>query len=98
MPVYVFAKVQNISDHSLYKKYAEENSKIVKKFGGKFLYRNNQRELIEGNQIDDRLVILEFDTKEDAKNWYYSQEYQQARNIRKEIADASIYILDQFNQ
>jgi uncharacterized protein (DUF1330 family) len=69
---------------------------LTKKYGGKFLYRNNNREHIEGSPIDDRVVILEFDNNDNAKKWYNSTEYQEARNIRKDIAEASIYILDPF--
>ena len=96
MSVLVFAIVKNITNNQQYEKYAKENFEIVKKYGGKFLYRNNNREHIEGSPIDDRVVILEFDNSDNAKKWYNSIEYQEAKNIRKDIAEASIYILDSF--
>lgn len=96
MSVLVFAIVKNITNNAQYEKYAKKNSEIVKKFGGKFLYRNNNREHIEGSPIDDRVVIVEFDNSENAKKWYNSDEYQQAKSIREDIAEASIYILDSY--
>ena len=96
MSVLVFAIVKNITNSKQYEEYAKENFEIVKKYGGKFLYRDNKRERIEGKPIDDRLVILEFDSNENAKKWYNSQEYQQVKTIRQDIAEASIYILDSY--
>ncbi len=97
MSVLVFAIVKNIINNNQYEKYAKENFEIVKKYGGKFLYRNNKREHIEGLPINDRVVILEFDSKENAKKWYNSNEYQNVKTIRKNIAKASIYILDKYD-
>lgn len=43
-------------------------------------------EALEG-QSPDGVVILEFPTVEDARNWYYSPAYQAAAEHRKKAAD-----------
>jgi uncharacterized protein (DUF1330 family) len=78
------------------KKYAPKSLASIEQYGGKFLYRNGPRELIEGAAIDDRIVIAEFPSTEAAKTWYNSAEYQDAKKERDGIAEASIYILNQF--
>ncbi len=94
MTAYIFALVKNISDQDLYSKYVEKNSPTVAKYGGRFLYRNGPRELLEGNPIDDRIVILEFNSVEAAKNWYHSPDYTKVKAIRCDIAEASLYVID----
>lgn len=97
MSAYIFAMVKNITDHEQYSKYAKANSEIVKQYGGRFLYRNGHRELIEGSPISERVVIVEFASMEDAKRWYYSPEYTEARAMRDGIAEASIYVLNSYD-
>lgn len=96
MPAYVFAIVKNITNIDQYTDYTQKNIDIVNKYGGKFLYRNNNREHIEGQSINDRIVIVEFPNNQQAKNWYNSQEYQEIKKIRDSISDASIYVLDSY--
>ena len=42
---------------------------IVKAHGGKYLVRGGTHEVIRGDWTPDRLVVLEFDTVEQAKAW-----------------------------
>ena len=94
MSAYIFAIVKNITSPEQYLKYAKESLAAVEQYGGRFLYRNGQRELIEGDAINDRIVIVEFNSVEQAKKWYYSEEYTKAKAIRAGVAEASIYVLN----
>jgi uncharacterized protein (DUF1330 family) len=99
MKAYIFAIVKNMTNPQHYlSKYAPKSLASIEKHGGKFLYRNGARELIEGAPIDDRIVLVEFPSHEAAKTWYNSKEYQEAKSEREGIAEASIYILDSFHQ
>lgn len=99
MKAYIFAIVKNMTNPEQYlSKYAPKSLASIKKHGGKFIYRNGPRELIEGSPINDRIVLVEFASHDAARTWYNSREYQEAKKERDGIAEASIYILDPFQE
>ena len=93
MPGYIIAKV-NVTDMDKYKEYLKVTPGTIAKFGGKFLVRGGDIATLEGEAINDRLVVLEFPSIDKAKEWYHSQDYQDARKIRKGAAIASFYAID----
>jgi uncharacterized protein (DUF1330 family) len=52
--------------------------------------------LIEGDKAPDGVVVLQFDSVEDAKKWYYSDEYQSAVKHRLAAADYRGVIVEGF--
>ena len=48
-------------------------------YGGKYLARAGRTEKLEGEWIPKRLVILQFDSIERAKEWLDSPEYSQVK-------------------
>ena len=81
----------DVRDVELYKKYVEANATAFAKYGAKFLTRGGAFHALEG-QNRSRNVILEFESVDVALACYHSMEYQLAFQIRKDIADADIYI------
>lgn len=71
----------DISNLDEYKKYVAANGAVFAKYGAKFLVRGGAFENPEGS-ARSRHVILEFDSYEQAKECYYSQEYQDVMAIR----------------
>jgi uncharacterized protein (DUF1330 family) len=51
-------------------------------------------EVLEGEWIPNRLVILEFPDIATTKAWYQSAEYQQLLEIRKRTATSDFVIID----
>ncbi|MBX5485155.1 MAG: DUF1330 domain-containing protein [Mycolicibacterium hassiacum] len=50
-------------------------------------------EVIEGSWHGTQTVLLEFESEEAAKKWYYSDEYQAAAKLRQAAADCNGVIL-----
>lgn len=48
----------------------------VAAFGGKYLVRGGEGQLLEGFEPLGRLVVIEFDRQKQALTWYNSPEYQ----------------------
>jgi len=90
---YIIAKVK-VTDMDKYKEYLKVTPATIAKFGGKFLVRGGDIATLEGEEIKDRVVILEFPSVEKAKTWYYSTNYQDARKLREGAAQASFYAID----
>ena len=71
-----------VTDPEKYKEYAQNVPDIVAKYGGDFLVRGGAAEPLEGDWSPNRIVVLRFESLERAKEWYYSDDYQQVIGIR----------------
>jgi uncharacterized protein (DUF1330 family) len=63
-------------------------------YGGKYLVRGGVHETLEGEWMVNRLIILEFESKERAKAWLNSPEYAPARKLRHIYADSRMIVVD----
>jgi uncharacterized protein (DUF1330 family) len=86
---YWIAHVDVSSDEG-YKPYAAANPAIFKKFGGRFVVRAGQSELMEGKSRS-RHVVIEFPDYATALACYRSPEYQE--NIKRRLPHATADLL-----
>ncbi len=93
MSAYLIAMVK-VNDVETYKKYTVQTPAIVKKYGGKFLACAGEVEALEGEPFHDRLVILEFQSKEALHRWYASEEYQAALKYRHASSEGRILVIE----
>ena len=80
MKGYVVCVYENIKDQKILKDYAVKAKKAVDKYRGNFLVRGGNKITTEGKEFI-RTVVIEFETFEIAKNFFYSDEYQSAHAI-----------------
>jgi uncharacterized protein (DUF1330 family) len=66
----------------------------VAAFGGRYVVRGGSIENIEGDWQPGRVVIIEFDSVEQAKAWYDSQEYEEAKALRIRSTISSLMIVE----
>lgn len=92
MPAYMLVEV-TIHSQELYEEYKKKTPSSILPFDGKFLVRGLPVEALEGSWNHDRLVILEFPTKEKALAWYHSGEYQEAKQLRDRAASARFLLI-----
>lgn len=92
MSAFVLVEV-TIEDLEVYEEYKKLTPASVQAFGGKFVIRGNPVQVMEGEWKYDRLVMLEFPSKEIALEWYYSKEYQKAKEIREKASSANFFIV-----
>ena len=78
---YVIAQLK-VTNPENYKDYVTKVSEVVKKFGGEYLVRNGEYQVVEGEDNFPRLVIIKFPTYEKALEWYNSDLYKQIKQIR----------------
>lgn len=93
MPAYVIATV-TVNDPAKFKKYGHQAAITIEQYGGKYLVRGGNVELVEGDWNPKRIVVLEFPTMEQAKTWYNSAEYHDAKQMRFESADTNLLFVD----
>uniref|UniRef100_UPI0040473B4B DUF1330 domain-containing protein n=1 Tax=Algoriphagus sp. TaxID=1872435 RepID=UPI0040473B4B len=92
MPAYMLVEVA-IHSLELYEEYKKMTPTSLLPFDGKFLVRGGPVEALEGSWDHDRLVILEFPSKEKALAWYHSPEYQEAKQVRDCAASARFLLI-----
>lgn len=86
MPVYFIAQIQ-ITKEKVYQKYLDSAKKIFEQYKGKYLAVDDHPMCLEGLWDENRIVLIEFPSKEDFKAWYCSDEYQE---ILKHRLDGSM--------
>jgi uncharacterized protein (DUF1330 family) len=87
MTAYLIGRMA-ITDPDTYAQYKVHTPAIVEKYGGRFLARGGPRVTVEGAEDERRIVVVEFPSTENARQFYYSAEYQAAKAIRKDAAEA----------
>ena len=93
MSAYLIANVE-VKDSERIKKYLASSPEILRKFSGRFLVRGGKVFIDEGDWKPERLVIVEFDTFEDAKNFWNSKDYEPLKKLRQASAKTDIIIVD----
>jgi len=72
----------NITNPEEYKVYVSKIEDLIKKFGGEYIVRGGETEVLEGEWKYPRTVVIKFPTYEKALEWYNSEEYKPIKPIR----------------
>ena len=79
---YVIAQIK-VTDPETYPAYVAMVQPIVEKFGGEFIVRGGRSESHEGTPPGDRNVVIRFPSFEAARDWYHSEDYAEAKALRR---------------
>lgn len=93
MSAYVIANVK-ITNPERYSQYVQLTPASVLPFGGRFIARGGRAENLEGAIEANRIVILEFDSYEQARDWYESEGYRHAKELRQSASVSSLILVD----
>lgn len=85
MSAYIIAEVK-VHDAQLYEDYKGQVQATLEKYGGRFLVRGGDTDLLEGDWNPPRLVVLEFPSVADARAWWSSTEYAEPKSLRQRSA------------
>jgi uncharacterized protein (DUF1330 family) len=89
---YVISRV-DIKDPEAYARYAAAATKAIAAHGGRALARGGRCEALEG-QARARNVVLEFDSYDAARSYFFSTEYQAARALREGAAEIEMVLVE----
>lgn len=93
MTAYVIVDIK-VNDPVRYEEYKRLAAPTVEMYGGRYIARGGRTEVLEGDWSPSRLVILEFDTIEQAKNWLNSPVYGEAKQIRHSTAVSNMVVVE----
>lgn len=90
---YVLAFI-DVEDPVKYAPYVARVPETIAAFGGRYLVRNGNKQVLEGQLPADRFVVLEFPSAARAKEWYDSAAYQELLPIRISASKGSLTIVE----
>ena len=93
MSAYVVAEIE-VDNPEGYEEYKKLAPPPIAAFGGKYIARGGRVENLEGDWQPSRIVILEFESVDKAKNWLDSEEYREAKALRHEHATSKMIVVE----
>ena len=84
----------NVDDWEGFDRYRSQVAPTLEPFGAKFLVRGGAFTTVEGEMPFERIVVLEFPSREAAKAWYRSDAYQAVLPIRLAATRCQFVIVD----
>jgi uncharacterized protein (DUF1330 family) len=93
MSAYVIVEI-DIHDPAGYEEYKKFAGATVEKYGGKYIVRGGRAEVLEGDWNPKRIVVLQFDSPQHAKDWLNSEEYHEPRKMRHRTAKTNMILVE----
>ena len=93
MSAYVIVEI-DIHDPAGYEEYKKFAGATVEKYGGKSIVRGGRAEVLEGDWNPKRIVVLQFDSPQHAKDWLNSEEYHEPRKMRHRTAKTNMILVE----
>ena len=93
MAAYVIVEI-DILDPERYEEYKKLAGATVEKYGGKYIVRGGKTEVLEGDWQPKRIVVLEFESMQRAKDWLKCEEYREPRKMRHRTAKTNMILVE----
>ena len=93
MPAYVIVEI-DIADPAGYEEYKKLAGATVEKYGGKYVVRGGRTEVLEGHWKPKRIVVLQFESAQRAKDWLNSEQYREPRKMRHRTARTNMILVE----
>jgi uncharacterized protein (DUF1330 family) len=93
MPAYVVVDLEVI-DSEPFERYKQVVPATIEKYGGRYRARGGKVETLEGSWEPKRFVLLEFPSVDQAKAWFDSVEYAEAKALRQSCTRSRIIVVE----
>ena len=93
MAAYVIVDI-TIEDPVAYERYKALAPPSIARYGGRYVVRGGATTVLEGAREPARLVVLEFPTAEQARAWWASPEYAEAKRLRQSCARTEMLLVE----
>ena len=93
MSAFVIVEI-DVHDPIGYEEYKKRASATVEAHGGKYIVRGGKTEVLEGDWQPKRIVVLEFDSMDRAKEWLNCEEYREPRKVRHATARTNMIVVE----
>ena len=93
MSAYVVVDIE-VQDRETYEQYKKLAPPSIAAYGGRYVARGGTTEVLEGEWVPKRFVVLEFESVERAKAWWDSPEYREAKALRQRCAQTNMVVVE----
>lgn len=93
MAGYVIVEIE-VTDPVGYEEYKKLAGATVAQYGGKYIVRGGAAETLEGDWQPKRIVILQFENVQRAKEWLNCPEYVEPREMRHRTAKTKMIVVE----
>ena len=93
MAAYVIVEIE-IVDPVGFDEYRKRVVPIVEKWGGRYIAVSDRVETLEGDWKPKRIVVIEFPSTEQAKEWFGCEEYREPSKIRHRTSKTNMVLVE----
>lgn len=86
----------NVHDAERYKDYIATATPAYREYGARFIIRGGDFDAVEG-EARARNVVIEFPSVEAARDCYNSDTYSRAKQIRQEVSEGELIIIEGYD-
>ena len=93
MTAYIIVDVE-ITDPERYMAYVKQVPATLEPFGGRFIVRGGRAANLEGSWQPKRIVVLQFDSVEQANGWWSSEIYREPKALRQSASITDMIVVE----
>ena len=86
--------IENVIDRTIMNEYQERIGPAAAARGGNYVVRGAPAEIVEGDWSPDRVVVLEFESLEKAREWVNSPEWLELKGLRSNASNHQILLAE----
>ena len=94
MAVYAIISIRTVHDPEKLQQYREQLDSMLERYGGRRIVATDQVHVLEGEWRPARLAIYEFESMDQLRAGYASEEYQPLIQLRREAIDSDIVVVE----
>jgi uncharacterized protein (DUF1330 family) len=83
-----------VRDRTAFETYPTRAAEAIHTYGGRYLARLGEVQVLEGSWNSNMIVIAEFPNLEQARAWYRSSEYAVALEVRGTALTRNLILVD----
>jgi|SRR5690242_18863739 uncharacterized protein (DUF1330 family) len=93
MPAYVISEVEP-RDAALFEQYRTLAPATIERYGGRYIVRAGKADLVEGGPPPKAIIIVEFPSMAQVREWYASPEYAEVLKVRANALERRLIFVE----
>ncbi len=93
MTAYIIVQIE-VTDPDTFEAYRAQVPPTLERFGGEYIVRGGDQEVLEGDWTFPRTVVLEFPSMDQAKAWHASAEYEGPKALRQSASKGNMIAVE----
>ena len=93
MAGYVIVEL-DVTDPEKFEEYRKLVPPIIEMYGGEYIVRGGETQVLEGDWDPKRIVVLKFESVQRVMEFMNSEEYAPVKQIRLDSANSNVLVVD----